>query len=748
MPTFPVPMAFWDFLLLDSEYNKMIVKESAGRIANDNIAETREQIFSKFINLTTGSKSYDDLDSFFGLFSNNFPKEYERLISNEPRNTRKAVKQKIFERFEKVLEFNTTRDKGGRPKLTLKERIDTILAKKQINQNDLGELYFNIMVEFEKLGGFGSIASKESASKKIRSQLKGKLTKINSIFAENVQDSNATSKDFDKLRENPKRAKILFNVVRMRIAVGNVNARLQQNAGKFTKIDDENNEYKPMKGKNKNSYTVYEAILPIKPQIDEDDNEINSINMAVKQFIEAHDALEEVKEVKKITTRNEETLEIDIDTIRYTQEFLEQKDLEGKKYKTDIIYDIDMPILREVMGLSDEIIQESMPFPEAAKFSYRVGDINKTTIEKYFAILADEAFEGVGQKSKKTPQNKKKITVRLSGKSLQSQSNVLYLDNKNSTRITFHPALRKLFASEGSNVFSLATEGIAQATATSYKKVEEAGKEEVIRQFEKETGGVETYDSYIVDDAFNEDTISDFPKLFEKFKVGGKVKYISDDENKTIDENLSAGLVMGETGDGETIYSTKNKNFINFLNAFEKYAYDEEKEYDDDLLAENFDSIEKDTAQDISFNTPAEEEFFSYLYSKGKVEDFVDILTDEFSNYIIKNKFRRMSKNDAFQYLYGVAYMFTDKKLGEYIRKFIEDLQKREVKTITKDLSTEDKARITKIAKEFSEALVKLREQFKNKLQEKIKEIADNPQKISEKTIKRLEEAKLLVKEE
>ena len=99
MPTFPVPMAFWTFLMIDSKYKEMIVKESAGRIANDNIAETKEQIFSKFANLDTGSINYDDLDSFFGLFSSNFPKEYEQLVADVPRDKRKQTKEKIFERF-------------------------------------------------------------------------------------------------------------------------------------------------------------------------------------------------------------------------------------------------------------------------------------------------------------------------------------------------------------------------------------------------------------------------------------------------------------------------------------------------------------------------------------------------------------------------------------------------------------------------------------------------------------------------
>ena len=96
MPTFPVPMAFWTFLMIDSKYKEMIVKESATAERLDNINETKEQIFSKFANLDTGNVFYDDLDSFFGLFSSNFPKEYEQLVADVPRDKRKQTKEKIF----------------------------------------------------------------------------------------------------------------------------------------------------------------------------------------------------------------------------------------------------------------------------------------------------------------------------------------------------------------------------------------------------------------------------------------------------------------------------------------------------------------------------------------------------------------------------------------------------------------------------------------------------------------------------
>jgi hypothetical protein len=109
MPIFPVPMAFWTFLMIDSKYKEMIVKESTTAERLDNIAETREQIFSKFANLDTGNLFYDDLDSFFGLFSSNFPKEYEQLVVDVPRDKRKQAKEKIFERFSRVLDNDRNR---------------------------------------------------------------------------------------------------------------------------------------------------------------------------------------------------------------------------------------------------------------------------------------------------------------------------------------------------------------------------------------------------------------------------------------------------------------------------------------------------------------------------------------------------------------------------------------------------------------------------------------------------------------
>ena len=253
MPTFPVPMAFWDFLLLDSEYNKMIVKESAGRIANDNIAETREQIFSKFANLTTGSKSYDDLDSFLGLFSNNFPKEYERLISNEPRNTRKAVKQKIFERFEKVLGFELGRQKRGRPKLDFEGQMAKFANSETVNPKILDAFYRSLMEKYESYTG-----KKENNIKQLRKDIgKENLGKILPILKQNVKDSNAKLADFD----NPD--KIMFNVMKITIAIGNFGVKLPKKVAGFTKTEENDTQIRGMNTTQQNSYTTYEKIVPI-----------------------------------------------------------------------------------------------------------------------------------------------------------------------------------------------------------------------------------------------------------------------------------------------------------------------------------------------------------------------------------------------------------------------------------------------------------------------------------------------------
>ena len=230
MPTFPVPMAFWTFLMIDSKYKEMIVKESTTAERLDNIAETREQIFSKFANLDTGNVNYDDLDSFFGLFSSSFPKEYEQLVADVPRDKRKQTKEKIFERFSKVLEFNTTRDKGGRPKLDFEGQV----AKFINNENPNLDGFYKILMEKYKSYG----ATKENNIKQIKKDIGSRnLRKIIAVFKENVKDSKNTLKDFD----NPK--KMQFNIMKLVIGIGTFGEKLPMKVVGFTKTSDNERKF-------------------------------------------------------------------------------------------------------------------------------------------------------------------------------------------------------------------------------------------------------------------------------------------------------------------------------------------------------------------------------------------------------------------------------------------------------------------------------------------------------------------------
>lgn len=690
MPTFPVPMAFWTFLMIDSKYKEMIMKESAGRIANDNIAETREKIFSKFANLDTGNVFYDDLDSFFGLFSSNFPKEHEQLVADVPRDKRKQTKEKIFERFSKVLEFNTTRDKGGRPKLDFEGQMTKFANAKTINTKLLNGFYKVLMEKYETYGG-----DKESNINRLRKDMgRGNRNKILSILKQNVKDSKATLTDFDEGKD------IMFNVMKITLAIGNFGVTLPEEVAGFTKNEEMNEHIRGLKTTQKNSYTVYEKIV----QID--------------GFNRKKTRTEWVQGMDKY---------IDLDFEKRTGQLEEVKTVKFKEdndYELSIIYIEDKPLLREILSKKDIIIIDDINIDVGLEAKYTVPAITNLTIKAYLDTMASSS------RTEKTNKDKY-LAFKLGNQSLQKQRKILYLPQKTSKskskRLYFHPILENLLTTEGNNVFEEAVEGITQKTAKAFEQ----------RQSKlDEATGLKHFDKQLIDDEiFEEGNVFSNDELYKDYINGDDITHISQVEDATDVEKLQAGLVA----EGDK-YITTNRDLITFINTMEKFALDERGQFDDDLVEKNQDIILGEVSDKIAFTKPAEIAFVDYLLAQKKASDITtNLLSGDLSNYF-KSK---MFESDGFAFLFSIANLF-----GQNLRTDLEKLTKGKKVFTKKDLSIEHKSLITKIVAQVEQDLRKIRTQFKEGLKEKLESIAKNPKRTPKPLIKKLVKNKLLEIEE
>tara|TARA_R110001592_G_scaffold348547_1_gene642775 strand:+ start:732 stop:2804 length:2073 start_codon:yes stop_codon:yes gene_type:complete len=690
MPTFPVPMAFWTFLMIDSKYKEMIVKESAGRIANDNIAETREQIFSKFANLDTGNVFYDDLDSFFGLFSSNFPKEYEKLVADVPRNERKQAKEKILERFSKVLEFNTTRDKGGRPKLDFGGQMTKFANAETVNTKTLDAFYKVLMEKYETYGG-----NKESNINRLRKDMgRGNRNKILSILKQNVNDSKATLTDFDEGKN------IMFNVMKITFAIGNFGIALPEEVAGFTKNEEMNEQIRGLKTTQKNSYTVYEKIVQIDGFISKDAREewVKGMDKYIDLDFEKREGqLEEVKTVK----------------------FKEDND-----YELSIIYIEDRPLLREILSKKDIIIIDDINIDVGLEVKYTVPTITNLTIKAYLDTMASSS------RTEQTNKDKH-LAFKLGNQSLQKQRKILYLPQKTSKskskRLYFHPILQNLLTTEGNNVFEEAVEGITQKTAKAFEQ----------RQSKlDEATGLKHFDRRLIDDEiFEEGNVFNNDELYKDYINGDDITHISQVEDATDVEKLQAGLVA----EGDK-YITTNRDLITFITTMEKFALDERGQFDDDLVEKNQDIILGEVSDKIAFTKPAEIAFVDYLLAQKKTSDITtNLVSRDLSNYY-KSK---MFESDGFAFLFSIANLF-----GQDLRADLEKLIKGKKVFTKKDLSIEHKSLITKIVAQVEQDLRKIRTQFKEGLKEKLESIAKNPKRTPKPLIKKLVKNKLLEIEE
>ena len=718
MPTFPVPMVFWTFLMIDSKYKEMIVKESAGRIANDNIAETREQIFSKFANLDTGNVFYDDLDSFFGLFSSNFPKEYEQLVADVPRDKRKQTKEKIFERFSKVLDFELGRQKRGRPKLDFEGQVAKFTNSKNPN---LDGFYKILMKKYKSYG-----ATKENNIKQIKKDIGSRnLRKIIAIFKENARDIKedkekgpqvvSTLKDFD----NPK--KMQFNIMKLIIGIGTFGETLPKNVAGFTKTSDNDENLTS----SNESFTTYEKLVPIEG-FDLEKHKKEWIKGMSKYIYTQTTTKNEVRRTwpKKLdfadgkrTPRSASKEEKTVlqDELRF------KDDNKAKEFKLKIIYFEDMPLLREILDKKDKKVIETINFDVGEELSFESADIDENTIEKYFELVE-------GSRKAKVSSLKDYFSFKLGPPSKDTQKLQLYEATSGNKRHYYHPTLKNLFSSSSGDAFSVAVERITEKTATAYKgKMDESDK----------VMGVEQYDVEDIEDIFDNENLLDYPKLYAPFMDDGKLNIYPQEEYDTPEQKLNAGLVRMTDKDK---LRTSNKKIISFVNSMLKYAFDESDVFDEDELSDNEEIIAGEIETEITFSKPSEKAFFEYLLSKKKTKDIKGELIP--TNGDLTNYFdRRLTTREGFAYLFSIAHLYLD---GGSLETKLEKLLEDKKQFSKKSLSTEDKSLISEIASEVEQNLIKIRTAFKDKLKKMLDEKAQNPKSIPKSLLNRLTDKQLL----
>jgi len=703
MPTFPVPMAFWTFLMIDSKYKEMIVKESSTAERLDNIAETREQIFSKFANLDTGSINYDDLDSFLGLFSNDFPKEYEQLVADVPRNERKQAKEKILERFSKVLEFDIGRQKRGRPKLDFEGQVAKFINSENPNLDD----FYKILMEKYKSYG----ATKENNIKQIKKDIgSSNLRKIIAVFKENAGDIKedkekgpqvvSTLEDFG----NPK--KMQFNIMKLVIGISTFGENLPKNIAGFTQTSD-NDEYLTSSNE---SFVTYEKLVPIEG-FDLETHKKEWIK-GMSKYIYTHETLK--RQHNPIGTPNNEYESFFQDELRF------KDDNKAKEFKLKIVYFEDVPLLREILDKKDKKVIETINFDVGEELSYQADNTPTTEIkmESYFEILE-------GSNAHETSNKHEYFSFRLGPPSKDTQKSQLYESTTNSKRLYYHPTLKNLFSSESSDVFLAAVEGITQKTASAYKqRPDELNK----------VRGVRKYEDWLIAEIFDSENLSDYPNFYAPFMDGGKLNIYPQEVYGTSEEQLNAGLTLNDKD-----YFTSNKKIISFVDSMYKYAFDEKDRFIERLLLANKELIAGEIKTEIAFSKPSELAFFTFL-SLNEVKQIKEILIStkgDLTGYFNK----KLDTNEGFSYLFSIAHLYLDDK---NLESDLDKLLKGKEIFSKKGLSTEDKSLITKITSTVEQNLIKIRTNFKNKLEEMLDNIAKNPKSVPRSLFKRLISKELL----
>ncbi len=706
MPKYPYPVTFWETITVPSIYNEMLQSQTPKK--EGNVSATREEIFSKFANLSNQTKLYNDVGDFRALFRREFPQKYELLVRSKPRSERTAILEELYEKFDKVLENEFNRTKVGRPKgsppMSFQDQIGKLLQKDNLNDDDIDKLNELIKEKYEEFGG---IVEKESKpDETVIEKKKRTIEKVKKALG------SENRKEIVKILARAGRDSFKMATLEFRIATTGVTYPTMV-AG-FKRISTNDRSVKGRAGFGNKTYTVYSKKINLLESNQEKLKEIE------KSWI---DALIDKEILREVVGEGGERKKYVFGNKVPEKDTVER----GKRNVPSLNFFVDKSLLYEILISVDNIRFSALPQGETA--TYNVGTIE---IKAFLDFMgADASVTKLG----KTP--KKSILPLVSNLSKDREISLLYDKRRTPQRYKLHPTLKRAFESSGGDLYVEATKSVLQDTATSLKGEEQEAKRE-------ELTGVTSFDENDVDEILKPRIIRGNKSLFEK--AIGKEKPTKAD---FIGTDMSKSLVLGV---GTRTYATTNAKLISFINLMIEMLTDDGV-ISRSKLRENKSRILAGITGESS-NSQIEKDFINFLKGKKVTGKTADDVLDRLKASDPQNQYfrERMDSSDAFSYLFAIAYRFGDGSIENDMKTLLNNLEVEEdgkkVIRLSQDLSTDDQSLVNNITTDIQQTLTQTKEKFEQALKEKFEQISKNPANVPKKLIDKLIENGFLEEEE
>ena len=702
MPKYPYPVTFWETLTVPSIYNEMLQSQTPKK--QGNISATREEIFSKFANLSNQTKFYSNVGDFRTLFRREFPQKYELLVRSKPRGERPAILEELYEKFDKVLEVYFSINRGGRPKTDFTSIVNKFVNQKNINDDVLDKFIAILFKKYEELGG-----EEEKQSNPDRNLLEKKKNVIKSL-RKLIGQNNI--KEIVKILARAGRDSFKMATLEFRIATTGVNYPTMV-AG-FKRISTDDRSVKGRAGFGNKTYTVYSKRINLLESNQEKLKEIE------KSWI---DALIDKEILREVVGEGGERRKYVFGNKVPEKDTVER----GKKNVPSLNFFVDKSLLYEILISVDNIRFSALP--QGKITTYNVGTIE---IKAFLDFMgADASVTRLGKTSKRS------ILPFVSNLSNDKEISLLYDRRRTPQRYKLHPTLKRAFESSGGDLYVEATKSVLQDTATSLKGEEQEAKRE-------ELTGVTSFDENDVNEILKKNIMTGYKSLFKK--AIGKEKPTKED---FIGTDMSNSLVLGvET----RTYATTNAKLISFMNLMIEMLKDDGK-ISRAKLNKNKDRILAGITGESS-NSQIEKDFINFLKGKkvtGKTAD--EVLDRLKANDPQSQYFReRMDSSDAFSYLFAIAYRFGDGSIENDMKTLLTNLEVEEdgkkVIRLSQDLSTDDQSLVNNITTDIQQTLTQTKEKFEQELKQKFEQISKNPADVPKKLIDKLIENGFLEEEE
>lgn len=705
LPKYPFPLVFWDLLLVTPNYNEMLQSETPKK--EGNVSATREEIFSKFANLSNQTKIYNDVDEFKTLFRREFPQKYETLVRSKPRGERPAILEELYEKFDKVLENEFNRTKVGRPKgkigakpMSFQDQIEKLLQKDNLNDDDIDKLNELIKEKYEEFGG---IVEKESKpDETVIEKKKRTIGKVKNALG------NKNRKEIVKILARAGRDSFKMATLEFRIATTGVT--YPTDVAEFKRGKTNDRSVRGRAGFEGKPYTVYSRKINLLESSEENLKKIEQdwIKELVNEGI-LREIVGEGGERKKYVFGNEVP---EKDTVE-----------RGKKNVPSLNFFVDKPLLYEILISVDNIKFSALPQGETA--TYNVGILN---IKEFLDFLdARPSVTKLGKTSKES------IVPFFTNLSKNKEKSMLYDTRRTPQRFKLHPTLKRAFESQGGDLYVEATKSILQDTASSLKGGEQEAKREAL-------SGVTNFDENDVDQILKKSIIRGYKSLFKK--AIGKEKPSKED---FIGTDMSKSLVLGT----ETrTYGTTNPKLISFMNLMIEMLRDDGK-ISRSKLDENKDRILTGITGSSS-SSQIEKDFVNFLRGKKVTGKTADEVLDRLKANDPQNQYfrERMDSSDAFSYLFAIAYRFGDGNIVNDMETLLKNLEVGGVITLSQDLSTDDQSLVNNITTNIQRTLTETKEKFEQAFKEKLEKVSKNPENVPKQLIEKLIENGFLEEEE